>query len=125
MWWRSGVAFWAGVLLTACATVPRGPSVMVLPGSGKSLEQFRIDDTACREWAVQQVGPHDDSWMMQRRYDIAYQQCMYVRGNQIPGISRSSVAPTHVPGQRVPAPSPEAGTPPPNAPPPPASGPTR
>jgi hypothetical protein len=22
---------------------------------------------------------------MQRRYDIAYQQCMYAKGNQIPG----------------------------------------
>jgi hypothetical protein len=26
----------------------------------------------------------------QRRYDIAYQQCMYAKGNQIPGMAQSS-----------------------------------
>lgn len=26
------------------------------------------------------------SWTLQRRYDIAYQQCMYAKGNQIPGF---------------------------------------
>lgn len=45
-----------GVLLTGCATVPTGPSVMVLPGSGKSFEQFQIDDATCRQWAAQQTG---------------------------------------------------------------------
>ena len=33
------------VLLTGCVTIPTGPSVMVLPGSGKSFDQFRLDDT--------------------------------------------------------------------------------
>ena len=28
------------------------------------------------------------SWTIQRRYDIAYQQCMYAKGNQIPRLSR-------------------------------------
>jgi hypothetical protein len=46
----------AGLVLTACATVPTGPSVMVLPGSGKSFEQFQADDTVCRQWAHQQTG---------------------------------------------------------------------
>jgi hypothetical protein len=45
-----------GALLTGCATVPQGPSVMVLPGSGKNFEQFQVDDAACRQWASQQVG---------------------------------------------------------------------
>jgi hypothetical protein len=26
-------------------------------------------------------------WEAQRRYDIAYQQCMYAKGNQIPGMT--------------------------------------
>jgi uncharacterized protein YcfJ len=26
------------------------------------------------------------SWTIQRRYDIAYEQCMYAKGNQIPGF---------------------------------------
>jgi hypothetical protein len=27
-------------------------------------------------------------WELQRRYDIAYQQCMYAKGNQIPGFTQ-------------------------------------
>jgi hypothetical protein len=45
-----------GALLSGCATIPHGPSVMVLPGSGKNFEQFQVDDAACRQWASQQVG---------------------------------------------------------------------
>jgi len=45
-----------GLLMTACATVPAGPSVMVLPGNGKSFEQFQADDAVCRQWAAQQTG---------------------------------------------------------------------
>ena len=39
------------------------------------------------------------SWTIQRRYDIAYQQCMYAKGNQIPGAMRSTryVAPAPPP----------------------------
>jgi Glycine-zipper domain len=43
-------------LLAACATVPAGPSVMVLPGTGKNFEQFQADDAVCRQWAAQQTG---------------------------------------------------------------------
>jgi hypothetical protein len=46
----------AGLLLGACATVPTGPSVMVLPGSGRSFPQFQNDDALCREWAAAQTG---------------------------------------------------------------------
>ena len=45
-----------GLLLTGCATIPGGPSVMVLPGAGKSFEQFQTDDFVCRQWAAQQIG---------------------------------------------------------------------
>src|SRR6266581_2670082 len=45
-----------GVLLTACATVPTGPSVMVLPGDGKNFELFQADDAVCRQWAAQRTG---------------------------------------------------------------------
>jgi uncharacterized protein YcfJ len=31
-------------------------------------------------------------WEAQRRYDIAYQQCMYANGNIIPGVKRSGTA---------------------------------
>jgi hypothetical protein len=43
-------------LLSACAVVPTGPSVMALPGSGKTFDQFRADDANCRGFANQQVG---------------------------------------------------------------------
>jgi hypothetical protein len=34
-------------------------------------------------------GPaYNSEYTLQRRYDIAYQQCMYAKGNQIPGIVR-------------------------------------
>lgn len=45
-----------GLLLAGCATVPSGPSVMVLPGTGKSFEQFQADDLVCRQWAARQAG---------------------------------------------------------------------
>jgi hypothetical protein len=51
------VACLAAALLTgACASIPTGPSVMVLPGTGKNFDQFQFDDAACRQWAAQQVG---------------------------------------------------------------------
>ena len=47
-----GVAVIAG-----CATPPpSGPSVMVLPGSSKSFDQFRFDDNECRQFASSQIG---------------------------------------------------------------------
>jgi hypothetical protein len=55
------------------------------------------------------VGANADQaagWNAQRRYDAAYQQCMYAKGNQIPGAVRGNSRPS------------AAGPPPP--PPPPA-----
>ncbi|SCX84367.1 glycine zipper family protein [Nitrosospira sp. Nsp13] len=43
-------------LLGACASIPSGPSVMVLPGSGKTFDQFRGDDSYCKQYASEQVG---------------------------------------------------------------------
>lgn len=44
------------LLLPACASVPNGPSVMALPGTGKDFDQFRFDDGSCRQYALQQIG---------------------------------------------------------------------
>lgn len=46
----------ASLFLGACATVPAGPSVMVLPGTGKDFNQFQMDDSVCRQFANQQTG---------------------------------------------------------------------
>jgi len=44
------------VLLGACASVPTGPSLMALPGTGKDYSDFRRDELQCRQYASQQVG---------------------------------------------------------------------
>src|SRR3954463_5894983 len=44
------------LFLAACASVPTSPGVMVLPGSGKSFDQFRFDDNECRQFASAQIG---------------------------------------------------------------------
>lgn len=46
----------AVLLLSACTVLPTGPSVMTLPGSGRSLESFQIDDQFCRDYAYQRIG---------------------------------------------------------------------
>ena len=45
----------SGGLLAGCATVPSGPGVLVLPGAGKTFEQFREEDAACRHYAQDRV----------------------------------------------------------------------
>jgi hypothetical protein len=170
---RAAVACVAvGVLLTGCATVPSGPSVMVLPGTGKPFNQFQVDDAACRQFAAQQAGisttqagvdntvagaaigtvlgaaagaaigaaagspatgaavgagvgllggtaagagnAQTSQISVQRRYDNAYVQCMYAKGNQVP-VARGS----QMPYSQGTVPPPPAGGPPP---PPPAAG---
>ena len=44
------------LVVGACTTVPSGPGVLVLPGTGKSFEQFHADDYECRQFASAQVG---------------------------------------------------------------------
>src|ERR1700758_2577465 len=43
-------------LMSGCVSVPDGPSVMVMPGNGKSFDQFRFDDSECRQFAHYQIG---------------------------------------------------------------------
>lgn len=133
------------LMIGGCATIPTGPSVMVLPASGKSFEQFQAEDAICRHWAAQQIGQNPQEtvnqniaagavagtavgagvgaaigsvsghagsgaaigaaaglitgtaaganagqvygWEAQRRYNIAYAQCMYAKGNEVPAIT--------------------------------------
>jgi len=46
----------AAFVVGACTVMPSGPSVMALPGSGQSIENFREDDGYCRQFAYQQIG---------------------------------------------------------------------
>src|SRR2546429_226234 len=94
-----------GLLMTACATVPAGPSVMVLPGNGKNFEQFQADDAVCRQWAAQQTGTTTKQ-----------------AATEIP-MARGSSPPPYV--GHPPASPPPPPPPPPGAPPPPPPGPMR
>ena len=92
------------LLLGACATAPTEPTVLALPGTGKSLQQFNTDDLECRQ-GTRPRPEESGSWTeQQRRYDFAYIQCMYAKGHRVP-----------VPGQYIGAP---AGSSPPPPPPP-------
>ena len=168
------------LMLGACATVPSGPSVMVLPGSTKTFEQFQADDAVCRQWASQQTGTSPGKasasstatgavagtliggaagaaigaaagnpaagaaigggagllggsaygagqgqgayYSVQQRYNMAFMQCMYAKGNQIP-VARGSVAPGYSSSTPPPPPPPAAPPRPSNVPPPPAGNP--
>lgn len=46
----------AALMLAGCVSVPTGPSIMVLPGTGKSFDQFRYDEGACRQYAYESIG---------------------------------------------------------------------
>jgi phage tail tape-measure protein len=138
---RAAVA--AVLVVSGCATMPAGPSVLVLPGPGKPFEQFQADDYVCRQWAGQQIGMtaqqtaeentvkgaavgtvigagagallgaatghagagaaigagsgllvgtaagsgygQEYGYEAQQKYDYAYVQCMYAKGNEVPG----------------------------------------
>jgi len=114
----------AAVVLAGCASAPTGPSVMVLPGTNKSMEQFQADDARCRQAAAAELQREKGGQVSdQKRYDMAYLQCMYAQGNQIP-ISRPGYS---TPGASAPTTSTTVSPPPPpsGTPPPPPSSPSR
>ena len=45
--------------IAGCASIPSGPSVMVLPGSTKTWDQFQVDDADCRNYSHSVVGGKD------------------------------------------------------------------
>jgi Glycine-zipper domain len=155
------------VFLGACATLPTGPNVMVLPAVGKPFDQFQVDDMVCRNYAQGQIGMtpgqastentvqgaaigtllgaaagaaigaaagspeigtavgagtgilmgtaagadagYARAGTLQWRYDLAYVQCMYAKGNQVPG---GAVPSSHMPPPPDTPPPPGAASPP-------------
>jgi len=161
------------VTVAGCASVPTGPDVMVLPGTGVPFNQFRNDDVICQQYASYQVGgttPNEagvnsgiasaligaaigaaagaaigggtgaaigagtglvggslvgtstassSMYEVQQRYDVAYIQCMYAKGHQVPVAGQFSGAtsqPQRVTPPSVNIPPPPAGMPPPPPP---------
>lgn len=48
-------------VLSACVTVPPGPSQPSLPGTGKAWDQFQFDDASCRQSAAAHGGVPSDA----------------------------------------------------------------
>lgn len=46
----------ASLALGGCVSVPTGPSVMAMPGAGKSYDQFRADQAQCQQYAQESIG---------------------------------------------------------------------
>ena len=88
-WERSpAVAALGATLALACCAVapPTGPSIVVVPPQGKDLGLFQQEDAQCRTYASAAIGTASASSQdLQARYDIAFAQCMYSRGNSVLG----------------------------------------
>jgi len=162
------------LVVGACTTLPSGPAVMALPGTGKNFDQFRADDSDCRQYANTQIGGtspnqvatdsgvksaavatvvgaaagaaingssgagvgagaglavgalagaaagESSAYELQRRYDYAYIQCMYAKGNKVPVSGNLMSLNRNAAAQYAPPPPP--GSPPP---PPPGISPAR
>jgi len=79
------------LVILGCASISNEPSVIVLPGTGLSLDQFSKDTIICQQFATQQVNGTNkqvaistSAYETQLRFDIAYIQCMYTKGHQVP-----------------------------------------
>ena len=77
-------------ILSACTVVPTGPYALVLPAVGKSMDVFQVEEGECRAYARQQLGGAPEqaasTSLLQVQYDRAYVQCMYAKGNVVPGV---------------------------------------
>ena len=73
----------AGALLGGREGAPVGAGVGLLAGTSAGTEQGAY-------------AQRDTQW----RYDIAYQQCMYAKGNQVPGVAAPAYLPPPPPKHR-------------------------
>ena len=160
------------IVSSGCVSVPTGPSVMALPGTSKGFDQFRIDDTICRQFAYEQAGgmtaqqagqnaavssaiigtalgaaagaaigsvsgnmgagaaigagsgllfgsaagsgyAAHSYYEAQLRYDNAYIQCMYAKGNRVPVSGQFNTPETPGPSRMMPPPADYPPPPPP------------
>ena len=107
-----GLSLLLGVplLLSACASLPTGPHVLVLPRAGTPLEDFQRDEGECRGYASRQLptgaqARARSAATLQWRYDMAYVQCMYAKGHRVPEAATPPPPPQTAP------PSPQPGPP--------------
>ena len=127
------------LFMAGCAQTPMGPTVQVMPGPGKTLDAFQVDQIGCRQFAEQSVagqaqnanirglgaaaittalgaglggaigggrgagigaasgalgggaigaGTSSQAQVgIQEQYNNAFSQCMYTKGNMVPGYT--------------------------------------
>ena len=68
---KRAIAFLMLVPFAGCATLPAGPTVRVMPTSGKPFDKFQIEDATCRQWAAQQIGMTPQEIANQRTFSGA------------------------------------------------------
>jgi hypothetical protein len=83
----------AVALLSGCARPPAGPTVAVTPGPYKPPEVFVQEQAACMQYGSQMAARSGQEASQQQRYDLAYGQCMYAKGNQVPGFAAPTTSP--------------------------------
>ena len=54
--WLKRISLVGVVGLSACATMPEGPSYTAMPGRQATFQQFQLDDAACRQYGTQAIG---------------------------------------------------------------------
>jgi hypothetical protein len=131
------------LLMVGCAETPMGPTVQVMPGSGKTLDAFQADQYTCKQFAENAVAGQAQNannravgaaavttvlgaglgaaigggrgagigaasgalggtaigastssnaqLSIQDQYNNAFAQCMYTRGNVVPGMGMGPV----------------------------------
>lgn len=100
----------AALAVGACTSLPAGPSVMALPGTHKTHDQFLGDDTSCRHVALDRVGGAGapqasgnagdsgySGYDAQQQYDAVYLQCMYAAGHRVPAYGPMLAPPPATP----------------------------
>ena len=106
--YRVGLLLGLLLLLNACAALPTGPRVLVLPQVGTPLEDFQRDEGECRGYASRQVAAGAQAAThpatLQWRYDVAYVQCMYAKGHRVPYAATPPPSPQTTPPQPPPGP---------------------
>jgi hypothetical protein len=105
---RNAASTLSALLLTACSSAAYGPSVLVLPGSGKTFDQFRFDERDCRAYAQPS---EQESAGMQQSFDRMFVQCMYAKGHKVPVSGRYSDAQQEAAARTPPPPPPPPGKP--------------
>jgi hypothetical protein len=111
LWIGAGVQL---MVLSGCAPTTMAPTVTAIPGPEKSAADFAADQTGCASQANQQVAPaiqaannqiitsfggstsQTAQTTLQQQYNQAFSDCMYAKGDAVPGWTPVAAEPTPV-----------------------------